>query len=107
MTGLSSGFHTCVTFISLVHCHGGGVAIDDVQEKVGGVVVGLTLVACGDRVRTPGWGCVTGQGLCLAVRSTATHPTHGVACTKGMADFGKSMLSRGMSGTAMQHHQQK
>lgn len=49
ITWLSSGFHTCVTFISLADCHGSGVSIDDVQEKVSRVVVGLALVACGDK----------------------------------------------------------
>lgn len=48
ITWSSSGFHTCVAFISLAQCHGSGVPIDHVQEKVGGVVVGLALVACGD-----------------------------------------------------------
>lgn len=48
ITWSSSGFHTCVAFISLAQCHGSRVPIDHVQEKVGGVVVGLALVACGD-----------------------------------------------------------
>ena len=47
---LSSGFHTCVSFIGLAHCHRSGVSINDVQEKVGRVVVRLTLIACGDSI---------------------------------------------------------
>lgn len=55
---LSSVFHTCVCFISLAHCHHGGVPVNDVQEEVGRVVVGLTLVACRDsRTRPERWRC--------------------------------------------------
>lgn len=50
---LSSGFHTCVSFIGLAHCHRSGVSINDVQEKVGRVVVWLTLVACGNSITSP------------------------------------------------------
>lgn len=53
ITSLSSGFHTCVCFISLAHRHRSGVSINDVQEKVGRVVVWLTLVACGDSITVP------------------------------------------------------
>lgn len=52
---LSSGFHTCVSFIGLAHCHCSGVSINDVQEKVGRVVVWLTLIACGDSITSPKW----------------------------------------------------
>lgn len=52
---LSSGFHTCVRFTDLAHCHCSGVSINDIQEKVSRVVVRLTLVACSDSVTSPKW----------------------------------------------------
>lgn len=50
---LSSGFHTCVSFLCLAHCHSSGVSINNVQEKVSRVVVWLTLVACSDSITSP------------------------------------------------------
>lgn len=52
---------TWVVFVGLVHHHRRGVPVDDVQEEVGRIVVGLALVACSDSVTSAKWQLGDGQ----------------------------------------------